>query len=70
MRPKYEMTAARHGEGSPHQFNADLHLVDWLHEGGYDLDVVTDEDLHQEGVGLLSRTASVLDRHTSRVLVR
>ena len=31
------------------QFNADLHLVDWLITKGYEFDVVTDQDLHHEG---------------------
>lgn len=31
------------------QFNADLHLIDWLIEMGYEFDVITDEDLHREG---------------------
>lgn len=35
------------------QFNADLHLVDWLIEMGYEFDVVTDEDLHHEGVSAI-----------------
>jgi N,N-dimethylformamidase len=32
------------------QFNADLHLIDWLTTMGYEFDVVTDQDLHHEGV--------------------
>jgi N,N-dimethylformamidase len=35
------------------QFNADLHLIDWLIEKGYEFDVVTDQDLHHEGVDVL-----------------
>lgn len=53
MRPKYVMTQFVHGKGSPHQFNADLHLIDWLEEKGFEYDVITDEDLHHEGAGLL-----------------
>ncbi|MCB1487494.1 MAG: hypothetical protein KDJ88_08555, partial [Bauldia sp.] len=45
---------------APHQFAADLHLIDWLTEKGYAFDVITDDLLHAEG-------ASVLDRH--RVVV-
>jgi N,N-dimethylformamidase len=41
------------GNGSPHQFNADLHLVDWLHAQGYEFDVVSDEDLYREGLDVL-----------------
>jgi N,N-dimethylformamidase len=54
MRPKYKMEALDDGHGSPHQFNADLHLVDWLHEQGYTFDVATDEDLYRDGQDLLS----------------
>lgn len=60
MRPKYFMPALNLGDGSPHQFNADLHLVDWLHHAGFAYDVATDEDLHREGAGLLSRYQVVL----------
>ncbi|MBW4818695.1 N,N-dimethylformamidase beta subunit domain protein [Rhodococcus qingshengii] len=31
------------------QFNADLHLIDWMIELGYEFDVLTDFDLHREG---------------------
>lgn len=42
------------------QFNADLHLVDWLITMGYDFDVVTDEDLHHEGVQALEPYRTVI----------
>ena len=49
MRPKY-----RHWlSPSLWQLNGDLHLTDWLEEKNLDFDVVTDEDLHIEGVDLL-----------------
>lgn len=51
MRPKYGAAIL---SGSPHQFNADLHLVDWLEAQGHAFDVVTDEDLHLEGEDLLA----------------
>ncbi|HQZ12456.1 MAG TPA: hypothetical protein PK286_06175, partial [Devosia sp.] len=38
---------------APHQFAADLHLVDWLTTRGYDFDIITDELLHAEGRALL-----------------
>ena len=60
MRPKYVMPALNLGDGSPHQFNADLHLVDWLHHEGFAYDVATDEDLHREGAALLGRYQVVL----------
>jgi N,N-dimethylformamidase len=53
MRPKYDMAGLNHGEGSPHQFGADLCIVDWLHEHDYAFDVITDEDLHHDGLELL-----------------
>ncbi len=60
MRPKYVMQSISSGKGSPHQFNADMHLVDWLEAKGYQFDVITDEDLHDEGLGLLSPYKVVL----------
>jgi N,N-dimethylformamidase len=35
------------------QFNADLHLVDWLEEKDFDWDAITDHDLHAAGIDLL-----------------
>jgi len=35
------------------QFNADLHIIDWLEEMGYEYDVITDEDLYEEGLDVL-----------------
>lgn len=53
MRPKFTETVAYNGRGSPHQFNADLHLLDWMEAKGIRFDVITDEDLNQEGTRLL-----------------
>ena len=51
MRPKY-----RHNlSPSLWQFNADLHLIDWLTEKGFEFDVVTDQDVHFEGAELLNQ---------------
>ena len=50
MRPRYYMRAL----GCPHQFPADLHLLDWLEAKGHASDVITDEDLHHEGLDLLA----------------
>jgi N,N-dimethylformamidase len=60
MRPKYLCPPIHDGKGGPHQLNADLHLVDWLHETGREVDVITDEDLHEEGVELLASYRVVL----------
>ena len=35
------------------QYNADSHITDWLAEKGFSFDVVTDDDLHAEGVSLI-----------------
>lgn len=35
------------------QFNADLHLIDWMIEMGYEFDVLTDFDLHRDGPSVL-----------------
>ncbi len=48
MRPKH-----RFAGGGLWQFPADLHLIDWLKAKGHHYDVLTDEDLHREGVDLL-----------------
>ena len=41
-------------------FNADTHILGWLEEKGIDYDVITDEDLHHEGVGLLEPYTAVI----------
>jgi N,N-dimethylformamidase len=45
MRPKLGI--------NPWQFTADTHLVDWLEVKGFTVDVITDHDLHVEGIALL-----------------
>jgi N,N-dimethylformamidase len=52
---------------------ADTHLADWLEEKGFPFDVVTDEDLDDEGVALLAPYRAVLtgshpEYHTERTL--
>lgn len=37
------------------QFNADTHITGWLEHEGTAYDVITDEDLHKEGLSLLRR---------------
>jgi N,N-dimethylformamidase len=54
-------------------FNADLHIIDWLEESGIGYDIVTDDVLHEEGVSLLSpyrciMTGSHPEYHTTRML--
>ena len=50
VRPEVPRTGS---SASLWQFNADLHLIDWLDAQGIDFDVITDEDLQREGVELL-----------------
>jgi N,N-dimethylformamidase len=41
-------------------FGADLHIIDWLEATGQAYDVITDEDLHREGVALPKPYRAVL----------
>ncbi|MGE0649310.1 MAG: N,N-dimethylformamidase beta subunit family domain-containing protein [Alphaproteobacteria bacterium] len=41
-------------------FNADLHLTDWLEAKRFDYDVITDDDLHAEGLALLKPYRAIL----------
>lgn len=47
------------GSGLRH-FSADTHLFDWLEEKGFPFDVVTDHDLHEEGVKAIADYPVVL----------
>jgi N,N-dimethylformamidase len=54
-------------------FNADLHIIDWLEESGIDYDIITDDVLHAEGVSLLRPYRCILtgshpEYHTARML--
>ncbi len=49
MRPEFHHTVL----ATPHQFPADLHLVDWLEAQQFNYDVITDHLLHAEGNALL-----------------
>lgn len=58
LRPMLNFTAQYHswlgGHGSAvYQYNADTHFFDWLDHNRVDYDVITDEDLHDEGFDLL-----------------
>ena len=47
------------GSGLRH-FAADMHLFDWLAEKDHDVDVITDHDLHTEGVELIAPYKALL----------
>lgn len=53
MRPDYLEPFQFGGRGAPHQFPADLWITDWMEAKGFNYDVITDEDLHHEGLGLI-----------------
>jgi N,N-dimethylformamidase len=42
------------------QLSADMHLIEWLEAQGIAYDVITDEDMHREGVSLLERYSCVM----------
>ena len=46
VRPKYDHFLTQ----APWQFNADLHLIDWLDAKGYEFDVLTDEAVSYDGL--------------------
>ncbi len=48
------------GEGRPWQFEADTHIFHWLEVRGYDVDYITDHDLHREGQDLLESYSTVI----------
>ena len=50
IRPRHRMA----GTAVAWQFPADLSVIYWLEKKGYDYDIITDEDLHAEGVTCLN----------------
>ena len=59
MRPKHMHSLG--GKGSSlWQFNADTHITDWLESTGQEFDVITDEDLHSEGLSLLEPYRAII----------
>lgn len=60
MMPGYTNSWIGAGGSAPWQFNADLHIVDWLDASCWRYDVVTDEDLHAEGLALLGQYRVVI----------
>jgi N,N-dimethylformamidase len=72
MRPGFMTFCDPHGSGMRH-FPADSHLTDWLREKGYAFDVITDEDLDDQGVAALAGydvvlTGSHPEYYTRRML--
>ncbi len=59
MRPGFLTFCDPRGSGMRH-YPADFHLLAWLEAKGFAFDIVTDEDLDDEGVALLSPYRTVL----------
>ena len=60
MRPGVTCGWVGPGGNSPWQFSADMHIVAWLEAAGHDYDVITDEDLHAEGLALIETYRTVM----------
>ena len=72
MRPGFLTFCDARGSGMRH-YPADTHLLAWLEAKGLDFDIVTDEDLDDEGVALIAPYRTVLtgshpEYHTSGTL--
>lgn len=72
MRPGFLSFAIHEGSGLRH-FPADGHLIEWFRQKSIDIDIVTDEDLHREGVDLIAQydavvTGSHPEYHTAQTL--
>jgi N,N-dimethylformamidase len=59
MRPGFLTFNDPRGSGMRH-YPADLHLLAWLEAKGFNFDIVTDEDLDDEGVALIAPYRTVL----------
>ena len=59
MRPGFLTFCDPRGSGMRH-YPADLHLLAWLEAKDFDFDIVTDEDLDDEGVALIAPYRTVL----------
>ncbi len=57
LRPKHRMAST----GVPWQFAADMSIVYWLEQTGIAYDVITDEDLHYEGLAAIKPYKVILN---------
>lgn len=60
VRPDARMRHLSTGEGAPHCFGQDIHLLGWLDHEGLDYEVLTDEAVHAGGSDLLSTYRAVV----------
>lgn len=54
FRPNNKQRTLGAGLGAPALLSADLHQIDWMESQGFDYDVITDDDVHFDGLDLLS----------------
>ena len=52
LRPGYVTFGSGDGSGLRH-FQADSHLISWLHSKDIDYDIITDDELHKEGLAVI-----------------
>ena len=72
LRPGYLTFGEGEGSGLRH-LQADSHLIAWLETKGYDYDLITDQELHQEGLDSIRDypvvcTGSHPEYHTDQTL--
>ena len=72
IRPGYITFGETNCSGLRH-FQADSHLIAWLHAKGIDYDIITDEELHTDGVTVIKDYAAVTtgshpEYHTNQTL--
>jgi N,N-dimethylformamidase len=72
IRPGYITFGEADCSGLRH-FQADSHLIAWLHAKGIDYDIITDEELHNDGAATINDYATVTtgshpEYHTSQML--
>jgi N,N-dimethylformamidase len=72
IRPGYLTFNYGSGSGLRH-FQADSHLIAWLHAMNFDYDIITDEELHNDGVDAISgykvvTTGTHPEYHTEQTL--
>lgn len=59
LRPGYLTFGTGEGSGLRH-FQADSHLISWLHAKGIVYDIITDRELHDDGVSVLEGYGAVM----------
>ena len=66
LRPGYITFGAAGCSGLRH-FQADSHLIAWLHNQNIDYDIITDDELDREGVEVIKELRCLDDWHPPRI---